>query len=120
MYRSLTMPIENITEVVLKNSHPGTILKLDYLPDMGITEYRLAKMLRITQTHLAEILEGKRGVTANTAMRLGKLFGQSPEMWINIQASYDILRERLKYETEIAAIEPFVWPHAEPEVDRAA
>jgi antitoxin HigA-1 len=90
------------------NIHPGTILREDYLPDleaMGVTRYRIAKLLRITQSQLDILLAGKRGVTANMALRLGKLFNQSPEMWLGLQNEYDIAIARLDY-PDIEQIEP--------------
>jgi addiction module HigA family antidote len=94
----------------LENLHPGSHLKLDYLPEMGVTEYRFAKLLGITQSHLADILVCRRSVTANIALRLGKLFDQSPEMWLSLQNKYDLARARREYGDDVSGIEPFTWP----------
>lgn len=89
-----TVPLENITDEFLANAHPGTALKLDYLPGLNVSEYRLAKLIGISQTHLRQVLNGDRSVTARLALRLGHLFGQSPEMWLALQANYDLLKAR--------------------------
>lgn len=70
--------------------HPGEILQQDFLVPMGISAYRLAKETYIDQTRISEILKGKRSVTIDTALRLAKFFGTSPEFWINIQTQYDM------------------------------
>jgi antitoxin HigA-1 len=94
----------------LLDFHPGVILKLDYLSEMGVSKYRLARMLRISEGHLGELLEGKRNVTANLALRLGRLFGQTPEMWLGLQNAYDMRLAHLQYGPEIDRIEQFQWP----------
>jgi len=99
---------DDITPEFLANIHPGNIVKLDYLPDLGITEYRLAKLLQMRQSHVAEFLDGKRGLTANWALRLGKLFGQSPEMWLGLQNRYDLLKAEQEFGDVIDQIEPLV------------
>ena len=90
----------------IENLHPGTTLREDYLPDLGWTPYRLAKELGITQSNLAEILSGKRGITANLAFLLGKLFNQSAELWIGLQAQYDIEVAKDKYAADIEKATP--------------
>lgn len=93
-------------EVYLLNLHPGTHLLEDYLPELGISRYRFAKMLGITQSHLADILATKRGITANIALRLGRLFSQTPEMWLSLQAEYDLAAARVRYGEAIDRIQP--------------
>ena len=68
--------------------HPGEILQ-DELAAMGMTTFRLAQHLHIPNNRLYQILEGRRGITADTALRLSKFFGTSPELWLNLQQSYD-------------------------------
>jgi addiction module HigA family antidote len=97
----------------LKNTHPGTILKLDFLPEMGVSTYRLAKLLGITQTHLTEILDAKRAITANISLRLGRLFEQSPGFWLGLQNSYDLRKATAQYGDEIAKVAAFKWPGVE-------
>lgn len=73
---------------------PGEILQEEFLIPMNITAYRLAKDIHIPQSRISEIISGKRRITADTAMRLSKFFGTSPEFWMNIQNQYDL--DRLK------------------------
>jgi len=75
----------------MKNSkaHPGKILK-GSLPEYGITQYALAKGLGIPHSRLTAIIQGKRSVTADTAVRLGRYFGNTPQFWLNLQAGYDL------------------------------
>jgi len=101
-----TVPLENITDEFLANAHPGVALKLDYIPDLNVTEYRVAKLLGITQTHLRQVLNGQRSVTANLALRLGKLFNQSPEMWLALQSNYDLLKARRDAGSALEAMRP--------------
>jgi antitoxin HigA-1 len=74
----------------LPNIHPGEILKLDFLEPLDITPYRLSKDLGVPQTRISEILAGKRGITADTALRLSRYFGNSAQFWLNLQAHYDL------------------------------
>lgn len=84
--------------------HPGEILSKDFLDPMGITAYRLARDIRIDQTRVSEILRGKRGISVDTALRLGKYFGISAEFWLNIQRRYDLERKRLELQSILTAI----------------
>ncbi|BDI29269.1 hypothetical protein CCAX7_13200 [Capsulimonas corticalis] len=79
------------------------------------SEYRFAKLLNITQSQLAELLAVKRNVTPNIALRLGRLFGQTPEMWMNMQNRYDLLIAENTYRDAIEAVRPFVWPISKQE-----
>lgn len=74
--------------------HPGEILLTEFLEPMGISQYRLAKDLDVPQTRIADIVKGRRSITADTALRLAKYFGMSDSFWINLQAHYDIEVER--------------------------
>ncbi len=70
--------------------HPGEILKEEFLLPLEITEYRLAKDISVSPRRINEITHGKRAITANTALRLGKYFGNSPRFWLNLQAHYEL------------------------------
>ena len=70
--------------------HPGEILLEEFLNPMGITQYRLAKDINVPARRINEIVHGKRAITANTALRLGKYFKMSPQFWINLQSHYDL------------------------------
>ncbi len=77
--------------------HPGEILQEEFLKPMEISQYRLAKDISVPARRINEIVQGKRAITANTALRLGRYFGISPQFWINLQSHYDleIEKERL-------------------------
>ena len=74
----------------LKNIHPGEILLQEFLEPLEITAYRLSKDLKIPQTRISEIIKGNRRITADTALRLSKYFGNSAKFWLGIQDDYDI------------------------------
>jgi len=78
----------------LPNIHPGDVLLKEFLEPMGITAYRLSKISRIPQMRLSEILRGKRRITADTALRLSKVFGTSAQFWLGLQNDYDLEEER--------------------------
>ena len=70
--------------------HPGEMLLEDFLKTLGITQYRLAKDISVPPRRINEIVHGLRGISADTALRLGRYFGMSTEFWMNLQAHYDI------------------------------
>ena len=70
--------------------HPGEILKLDFLEPMNITPYRLSVDIGVAQTRMSEIINGKRGISADTAIRLSRYFSNSAQFWLNLQAGYDL------------------------------
>lgn len=69
--------------------HPGETLAY-FLEDMGITAYRLSQATGMTPTHVSQILKQKRGISAETAMRLGLFFGTTPDFWMNLQKSWEL------------------------------
>lgn len=74
----------------LKPIHPGEILHEEFLRPLGLSQYRLAKDTGVPPRRINEIVFGKRGITADTALRLGRYFGTSPQFWMNLQARYDL------------------------------
>ncbi len=70
--------------------HPGEILMEDFLKPMGITRYRLAKSIGVSQRRIGEIISGKRSITADTALRLARFFGTDAQSWMNLQTHYDL------------------------------
>jgi addiction module HigA family antidote len=70
--------------------HPGVILKLDLIDPLGMSINQLAKELRVPANRLSQIVRGKRGITADTSLRLARYFGFSFEYWLNMQAHYDL------------------------------
>ncbi|MBK7337523.1 MAG: HigA family addiction module antidote protein [Saprospirales bacterium] len=74
----------------LPNIHPGEVLLEEFLTPMGISQYKLAKDLKIPQTRVSEIVKRKRRITADTALRLSKYFGTSAKFWLGLQDDFDI------------------------------
>lgn len=90
----------------LPNIHPGEVLQKDFLEPMGISAYRLAKDLGIGRMRISDILNGKRDISPDTAIRLGLYFGIEPEFWLNLQAHYNLVETRLANLNEYQAIHP--------------
>ena len=70
--------------------HPGKILLTEFLEPMGISQYRLAKDISVTPRRINEIAHGRRAITADTALRLGRFFSMEAEFWLNLQSHYDM------------------------------
>ena len=70
--------------------HPGTILLEEFLQPMGISQYRLAKDTSVPPRRINEIIHGKRSITADTALRLGRFFNMTPQFWMNLQSRHDL------------------------------
>lgn len=70
--------------------HPGRILKTEFLDELGLTAYALAKALHVPTTRVAEIINSERAITADTALRLARYFDSTPEFWLNLQTHYDL------------------------------
>jgi antitoxin HigA-1 len=79
----------------LPNIHPGEILKEEFLVPLNISAYKLSMEIGIPQTRTSEILKGNRRITADTAIRLGQYFGNSPKFWLGLQNDFDIEEEHL-------------------------
>ena len=88
----------------LANIHPGEVLKEEFLLPLEITAYRLAKNLEIPQTRVSEIIHGRRRITADTALRLGKYFGTTAQFWLNLQNDYDLEEEQARIKVELDRI----------------
>jgi addiction module HigA family antidote len=82
--------------------HPGETIREDYLIPLGMSVNALAKKLSITAARLNEIVRGKRGVTADTALRLAQYFGTSPDFWLGLQIEYDLRIARKEWGVAIA------------------
>lgn len=87
--------------------HPGEILAEEFLKPAGITAYRLAKSIHVPLTRVAAILDGARGISADTALRLSRFFGLSDCFWTNLQAAYDTAMAKDELGDELATIEQF-------------
>lgn len=87
-------------------THPGEILKEDFLAPLGITQTELAKALKTSFRTINEILNEKRSISPDMALRLSRYFGTSPDVWIGLQADYDLYWARLKSKKMIDEIKP--------------
>jgi addiction module HigA family antidote len=94
--------------VRLRNIHPGEVLSEEFMKPLGITAYRLAKAMGISQTHVGEIIRGERSVTAATALRLAAVVGTSASFWLNMQTRYDLETAREQLAEQIATLRPIV------------
>jgi addiction module HigA family antidote len=89
--------------------HPGEVLLADYLEPMGLSQNRLALSIGVHPRRINEIVLGKRGITANTALRLAKFFGTSPDVWLGLQKDYELdvamdeLGDRIEHEVRTYA-----------------
>lgn len=81
----------------LPNIHPGKILREEFIDPLGITPYRLSKDIGVPQTRIADILNGRRGITADTALRLSRYLGTSAQFWLNLQSHYDLREAEFKH-----------------------
>jgi addiction module HigA family antidote len=87
--------------------HPGVVLAEDFLKGLNLTQYRLAKGIGVPPRRINEIVQGKRGITADTALRLGKFFGMEAQFWMNLQSHYDLevakdaIAGKLDHEVEV-------------------
>jgi antitoxin HigA-1 len=89
--------------------HPGEVLREDFLRPLGMSQYALAKALGVAEIRISEIVNGKRAISPDTALRLGRYLGTSPEFWLGMQTTFDLERAR---ERLGAAIEARVQPRA--------
>ena len=91
----------------LKNIHPGKILFEEFLIPLNISAYRLSKDLAIPQNRISEIIKGNRRITADTALRLSKYFGNSAKFWLGLQDDYDIEEELRHKGSKLSDIKKF-------------
>ncbi|MCI9888034.1 HigA family addiction module antidote protein [Micrococcales bacterium 31B] len=86
--------------------HPGEILMEDFIKGFEITQNKLAVSIGVPPRRINEIVHGKRGITADTAIRLARYFGTSEELWMNLQSNYELRLERRALRDAVAAIVP--------------
>lgn len=84
--------------------HPGEYLREDFMVPLGLSANALALALRVPATRIGEIVKERRGITADTALRLGRYFGMTPEFWMNLQSQYDLESARDTVEDEIRKV----------------
>lgn len=87
-------------------THPGEMLLEEFLVPMGITQSRLARAIHVPYQRINEIVNGRRGITASTALRLAKYFGLSPDFWLNLQLRWDLYHAQQAERKELSAIRP--------------
>jgi len=98
-----------MTETRIPPVHPGEVLLEDFLEPLEISQYRLAKEMKVYPRKINEIVLGKRSITADTAIRLSRYFGTSAELWMNLQALYDLEKTRDEIEEQVTKeISPLV------------
>jgi antitoxin HigA-1 len=86
--------------------HPGEILREEFLRPLGMSAYELAKRLRVPVPRVNDIVLKRRGISADTALRLARFFGTSDQFWLNLQAAYEISRAQAENGEDIARIKP--------------
>ena len=86
--------------------HPGEVLMEDFLIPLGVTQHRLAVEIAVPPRRINEIVHGKRGISADTALRLAKYFGTSERFWINLQSRFDLENEKDQLGPVLVAITP--------------
>ncbi|MFO0490155.1 MAG: HigA family addiction module antitoxin [Cyclobacteriaceae bacterium] len=91
----------------LKNIHPGEVLQEEFLVPLGLSAYKLSKDIGIPQTRVSEIIKGNRRITADTALRLSKYFGNSAKFWLGLQDDFDIEEEEQLKSKELNLIERY-------------
>lgn len=91
----------------IKNIHPGEIILHEFLIPLGISAYRMAKDIGIPQTRISEIIHGRRRITADTALRISKYFGNSAKFWLGLQDDFDIEEENSNIQKALNSIHQY-------------
>ena len=91
---------------VIEPIHPGEILMEDFIEGFGITQHKLAVSIGVPPRRINEIVHGKRGITADTAIRLARYFGTAEEFWMNLQTNYELRCQHQALGGEVAKISP--------------
>ena len=95
-----------IVEELLPNPHPGEILLDEFLGPMGLSQNAIARAIRVPPRRINEIVLGKRGITADTDLRLTRYFGLSQGFFLGLQADYDLMQRRREIGAELLSITP--------------
>jgi antitoxin HigA-1 len=91
---------------VMSPIHPGEVLFTEFLEPLGVTQHRLAVAIAVPPRRINEIVHGKRGISADTALRLARYFGTSDRFWLNLQSRYDLEIEQERLSETLNRIEP--------------
>jgi len=100
------MSIPNTTQRQVRPTHPGEMLREDFMPDYGLTVSGLADALGVSRQTVNELLRERRAVSPEMALRLSRLFGNSPEFWLNAQRAVDLWNASRAIKTEVQRIKP--------------
>ena len=95
------------SESTIINPHPGEILLEEFLKPAGLSQNKLAMELRVPSHRVNEIVHGRRSITADSALRLARFFGTTPDFWLNLQTIYDLTAARESLKTELPRIRQF-------------
>lgn len=93
-------------EIVLPPMHPGEVLREEFMVPLQLTPYAVAKACGVPRTRIERIVREETGITADTALRLGRYFGMDPQVWVNLQSRFDLLTARNAIADQVAAIQP--------------
>ena len=105
------MSIPNSRQLERRPIHPGEIVREDFMPDYGLTVSTLASALRVSRQSINELVRERRAVSPEMALRLGRLFGNSAEFWLNLQRSIDLFDAQAANGAEVEHIEPLRVDH---------
>ena len=100
------MSIPNAGRRKIRPTHPGKMLREDFLPDYGLTVSGLAEALGVSRQTINELLRGRRAVSPEMALRLSRLFGNSPEFWLNAQRAVDLWDAARAIKAQVERIKP--------------
>ena len=100
------MAISNTTKREFPPTHPGEMLREDFMPDYDLNATSMAKALGVSRQTINEILRERRAITSVMALRLSRLFGNSPEFWLNAQYARDLWDSELRFQKELCQIQP--------------
>lgn len=100
------MSIPNTLRMKRRPTHPGDMLREDFLPDYGLTVSRLATSVGVSRQTINELLRGRRAVSPEMSLRLARLFGNSPEFWLNAQRAVDLWDATQAIKNDVARIKP--------------
>ncbi|GAA1720160.1 HigA family addiction module antitoxin [Propioniferax innocua] len=95
-----------MTEKLYAPIHPGEVLMEDFIEGFGITQHKLAVSIGVPPRRINEIVHGKRAITADTALRLGRYFGMEPQFWLNLQSRYELEIAEERVAGQVAEIKP--------------
>ncbi|MFC1820183.1 HigA family addiction module antitoxin [Thermodesulfobacteriota bacterium] len=100
------MAIQNTKKREVPPTHPGEMLREDFMPDFDLNTTSMAKALGVSRQTVNELLRERRAITSTMALRLSRLFGNSPDFWLNAQHSRDLWESEQRYYKELSQIQP--------------